>query len=116
MIAHGGQTQKGIYIEPTVVDGVTPASRLFNEEIFGPILSVTTFENLAEAVTLANDTNYGLAASVYTGSLRKAIKLSREIRAGIGDRQLLRRGRCNDTLRRLQGIRLRRTRQVDFCT
>ena len=82
-IAHGGETQDGIFIEPTVVDGVRPTSRLFKEEIFGPILSVTTFENLGEAIALANDTNYGLTASVYTGSLRKAIKLSREIRAGV---------------------------------
>ncbi|NNU67747.1 aldehyde dehydrogenase [Rhizobium sp. WYCCWR 11152] len=82
-IAHGGETQKGIFIEPTVVDGVTPQSRLFREEIFGPILSVTTFNSLDEAVALANDTNYGLTASVYTGSLRKAIRLSREIRAGL---------------------------------
>ncbi|CAN7166278.1 aldehyde dehydrogenase [Pararhizobium sp. LjRoot238] len=82
-LTYGGETLKGIFIEPTVVDGVTPASRLFQEEIFGPILSVTTFETLAEAVTLANDTNYGLTASVYTGSLRKAIKLSRDIRAGL---------------------------------
>ena len=58
-VAHGGETQSGIYIEPTVVDGVTPASRLFQEEIFGPILSVTTLNTLAEAVALANDTNYG---------------------------------------------------------
>ncbi|MBB3610288.1 aldehyde dehydrogenase [Rhizobium sp. BK602] len=82
-VAHGGQTYDGAFIEPTVVDGVTPASRLFKEEIFGPILSVTTFETLSEALALANDTNYGLTASVYTGSLRKAIKLSREIRAGL---------------------------------
>lgn len=82
-VAHGGETQKGIFIEPTVVDGVTPKSRLFQEEIFGPILSVTTFETMAEALALANDTNYGLTASIYTGSLRNAIKLSREIRAGL---------------------------------
>ncbi|MBO9653764.1 MAG: aldehyde dehydrogenase [Agrobacterium tumefaciens] len=82
-IVHGGKTDKGIFIQPTVVDKVTPASRLFQEEIFGPILSVTSFNTLAEAVSLANDTNYGLAASVYTASLRKAIRLSREIRAGI---------------------------------
>ncbi|MBB5536416.1 aldehyde dehydrogenase [Rhizobium giardinii] len=82
-LTYGGETLKGVFIEPTVVDGVTPASRLFQEEIFGPILSVTTFETLTEAVKLANDTNYGLTASVYTGSLRKAIKLSREIRAGL---------------------------------
>ncbi|QNP82512.1 aldehyde dehydrogenase [Agrobacterium tumefaciens] len=82
-VIYGGKTEKGIFIEPTVVDGVTPSSRLFQEEIFGPILSVTSFNTLAEAVALANDTNYGLAASVYTASLRKAIRLSREIRAGI---------------------------------
>ncbi len=82
-IAHGGATHGGIFVEPTVVDGVTPASRLFQEEIFGPILSVTTFDTLSEAVALANDTNYGLTASVYTGSLRNAIRVSRDIRAGL---------------------------------
>ncbi|MBK5567069.1 aldehyde dehydrogenase [Ensifer sp. SSB1] len=82
-LVEGGNTYEGAFIEPTVVDGVSPASRLFQEEIFGPILSVTTFENLAEAVSLANDTNYGLTASVYTGSLRNAIRLSRDIRAGL---------------------------------
>ncbi|MBY2987846.1 aldehyde dehydrogenase [Rhizobium leguminosarum] len=83
MVTHGGETHGGIFIEPTVVEGVTPASRLFQEEIFGPVLSVTTFNSLAEAIALANDTNYGLTASVYTGSLRNAIKLAREIRAGV---------------------------------
>jgi len=82
-IAQGGKTYEGAFIEPTVIDGVTPKSRLFQEEIFGPILSVTTFETLAEAVALANDTNYGLTASIYTGSLRNAIRLSRDVRAGL---------------------------------
>ncbi|GAA3066494.1 aldehyde dehydrogenase [Rhizobium viscosum] len=82
-LAHGGQTREGVFVEPTVVDGVTRSSRLFQEEIFGPVLSVTTFNTIAEAVALANDTNYGLTASVYTGNLRNAIKLSREIRAGV---------------------------------
>ena len=66
-----------------MIDGVGRDNRLFQEEIFGPILSVTTFNTISEAIALANDTVYGLAASVYTGSLRRAIKLSREIRAGI---------------------------------
>jgi 4-(gamma-glutamylamino)butanal dehydrogenase len=83
VLAHGGATKDGIYIEPTVVDDVPAKSRLFKEEIFGPILSVTTFKTLEEAIVLANDTNYGLAASVYTGNLRRAIRLSREIRAGV---------------------------------
>ena len=82
-VAHGGGTHGGIYIDPTVIDGVGPQSRLFREEIFGPVLSVTSFNTLAEAIALANDTQYGLAASVYTGSLRNAIRLSREIRAGV---------------------------------
>jgi gamma-glutamyl-gamma-aminobutyraldehyde dehydrogenase len=81
-VMYGGETEKSIFVEPTVVADVGRDSRLFQEEIFGPILSVTTFNSLSEAISLANDTPYGLAASVYTGSLRKAIKLSRDIRAG----------------------------------
>jgi gamma-glutamyl-gamma-aminobutyraldehyde dehydrogenase len=80
---YGGDTQDGAFVQPTVIDGVDRDSRLFQEEIFGPILSVSTFSSLSEAVAMANDTVYGLAASVYTGSLRRAIKLAREIRAGI---------------------------------
>jgi len=80
---YGGDTQDGVFIQPTVIDGVERDSRLFQEEIFGPVLSVTTFTTISEAIALANDTAYGLAASVYTGNLRKAIKLAREIRAGI---------------------------------
>jgi len=82
-IVYGGDTHDGAFVQLTVVDGVERDSRLFQEEIFGPVLSVTTFNTISEAIALANDTVYGLAASVYTGSLRKAIKLSREIRAGI---------------------------------
>ncbi|MBI6855570.1 aldehyde dehydrogenase [Pseudomonas cichorii] len=80
---YGGDTRDGAFVQPTVIDGVDRDSRLFQEEIFGPILSVSSFSSLSEAVAMANDTSYGLAASVYTGSLRRAIKLAREIRAGI---------------------------------
>ncbi len=66
-----------------MVDNVAPDSRLFREEVFGPVLAVTTFETAAQAIALANDTPYGLAASVFTGSLRNAIRLSRKIRAGV---------------------------------
>ncbi|MFJ3486791.1 aldehyde dehydrogenase [Pseudomonas sp. NPDC090202] len=82
-VVYGGDTQDGVYVQPTVIDGVDRDSRLFQEEIFGPVLSVTSFTSISEAIALANDTVYGLAASVYTGNLRNAIKLSREIRAGI---------------------------------
>lgn len=82
-IIYGGQTEKNIFVQPTVVNDVDRQSRLFREEIFGPVLSVTTFTDIDEAIDLANDTVYGLAASAYTGSLRNALRLSREIRAGI---------------------------------
>lgn len=80
---YGGDTQHDAFVQPTVIDGVERDSRLFQEEIFGPVLSVSSFSTIGEAIQLANDTAYGLAASVYTGSLRSAIRLSREIRAGI---------------------------------
>ncbi|QXH50236.1 aldehyde dehydrogenase [Pseudomonas fakonensis] len=82
-VVQGGQTEEGLRVQPTIVDGVTRDNKLFVEEIFGPILSVTTFETIDEAIELANDTVYGLAASAYTGSLRNALRLSREIRAGV---------------------------------
>lgn len=81
-VVFGGKTHAGIYVEPTVIDGVSTQSRLFQEEIFGPLLCVTTFGSLAEAIALANDTPYGLAASVFTSNQRHAMKLAREIRAG----------------------------------
>ncbi|MFT4290165.1 aldehyde dehydrogenase family protein, partial [Enterobacter sp.] len=81
-VLHGGNTEQGAYVQPTIIDGVTPESALFREEIFGPVLCVTTFKTEAEAIALANDTPYGLAASVYTGALNRAIRVSRAIRAG----------------------------------
>ena len=81
-ILHGGNTEQGAYVQPTIIDGVTPQSALFREEIFGPVLCITTFKTEAEAIALANDTPYGLAASVYTSKLNRAIRVSRAIRAG----------------------------------
>lgn len=81
-VLHGGNTEQGAYVQPTIVDGVTPDSALFREEIFGPVLCVTTFTTEAQAIALANDTPYGLAASVYTSKLSRAIRVSRAIRAG----------------------------------
>ena len=81
-LVEGGTTEGGAFVAPTVVSGVSRDSLLFREEVFGPLLAVTTFKTVSEAITLANDTTYGLAASVYTGNLRKALKAAREIRAG----------------------------------
>lgn len=81
-IVYGGDTVGGIYVQPTLIDGVTKESALFREEIFGPVLCITTFRSESEAIALANDTDYGLAASVYTSHLNRAIRVSRAIRAG----------------------------------
>jgi len=82
-LATGGEATNNIFVEPTIVDNIQADNRLFKEEIFGPILSITTFTDIEEAIKLANDTPYGLAASVYTSNMRIAVKLARAIRAGV---------------------------------
>ncbi|MCU5775311.1 aldehyde dehydrogenase [Erwiniaceae bacterium BAC15a-03b] len=81
-ILHGGDSEQGVCIQPTIIDGVSRDSAIFQEEIFGPVLTVTPFESIAEAITLANDTPYGLAAAVYSGNLRNALNVAKAIRAG----------------------------------
>ncbi len=72
----------GYYVEPTIFDRVGGRMRIAREEIFGPVLSVMSFSTDEEAVALANDTNYGLAASIYTGNVNRAHRVARAIRAG----------------------------------
>ena len=72
----------GYFVEPTVFDSVTNSMRIAREEIFGPVLSVITFSDAEEAVKIANDTSYGLAASLYTNDLNVAHKVARALRAG----------------------------------
>ncbi|MBI3893810.1 MAG: aldehyde dehydrogenase family protein, partial [Candidatus Wallbacteria bacterium] len=68
------ERDKGYFFQPTVVDGVRPGMGVFTDEIFGPVLPVTRFEDADEAIRLANDTAYGLAAYVWTNDLRTAIR------------------------------------------
>ena len=72
----------GFYVEPTILDGASNAMRIAQEEIFGPVVVVIPFESEQDAVHLANDTIYGLAAAVWTRDMDAAHRLSRAIRAG----------------------------------
>jgi len=72
----------GYFFEPTVFTSVTAMMRIFREEIFGPVLAVTAFDSEDEAVALANDTEYGLAAGIWTSNLSRALRVSSELDAG----------------------------------
>ena len=76
-----GELSEGFYIEPTVFKG-NNKMRIFQEEIFGPVVSVTTFHDEEEALTLANDTLYGLGAGIWTRDLNRAYHFGRAIQAG----------------------------------
>lgn len=73
----------GYYMEPTVVTGVRPEHRLYREEVFGPILAVTSFKDESEALRLANSSDFGLASGVWTSNLSRAHRMVRGIRAGV---------------------------------
>jgi aldehyde dehydrogenase (NAD+) len=74
--------ERGYYFEPTVLDLPGNDNPAAQEEIFGPVLSVIEFRDAEEAVTIANDTSYGLASSIYTNDLNVAHKVARALRAG----------------------------------
>ena len=76
-----GDLANGFYIEPTIFKG-NNKMRIFQEEIFGPVVSVTTFKNEEDALTIANDTLYGLGAGVWTRDGNRAYNMGREIKAG----------------------------------
>jgi gamma-glutamyl-gamma-aminobutyraldehyde dehydrogenase len=76
----GGKADAG-FVEPTILEVARDAKQA-REEIFGPVLSVLTVDSFDEAIALANDTEYGLAASIFTANVKKAIRGARAIRAG----------------------------------
>ncbi|MBV8345320.1 MAG: aldehyde dehydrogenase family protein [Candidatus Eremiobacteraeota bacterium] len=79
----GGELAEGNFIAPTVFDRTSPKMRIVQEEIFGPVLVVQTFDDEAESIALANDTIYGLAGAVFTQDIAKAHRVVRKMRAGI---------------------------------
>jgi (Z)-2-((N-methylformamido)methylene)-5-hydroxybutyrolactone dehydrogenase len=72
----------GWFVEPTIFTDVNPEMRIANEEVFGPVLSVIPFDDEDEAVRIANNTVYGLAAGVWTQSIRRALMMSERLEAG----------------------------------
>ena len=85
LVAGGKRTLEetgGTYVEPTIFAGVNNAMRIAKEEIFGPVLSVIEFDTVEEAIAIANDTQYGLAAAVWTSNISKAHLTAKALRAG----------------------------------
>jgi acyl-CoA reductase-like NAD-dependent aldehyde dehydrogenase len=79
----GGDYDKGYFVRPTIFTEVTQNMRIWKEEIFGPVLSIGTFSTFEEAIEMANDTAYGLSASIYTNDIRKAYTAMRDVYTGI---------------------------------
>jgi len=86
VLGGGRATQEGLtggqFVEPTIFVDVTPEMRIAREEVFGPVLSVIGFDDEADAIRIANDTNYGLAAGVWTSNIGRAIRMTSKLKAG----------------------------------
>jgi aldehyde dehydrogenase len=80
-VNHGGELTQGYYVQPTVFAGHNKM-RIFQEEIFGPVLSVTKFKTLEDAIAIGNDTIYGLGAGVWSRDVNNTYRVGREIQAG----------------------------------
>ena len=86
LVAGGGRPDafpEGNFVAPTVFVDVAPDARIFQEEIFGPVVSITPFDSDEEALELANNTKYGLAAYIWTNNLKRAHSFSQDVEAGM---------------------------------
>ena len=79
---NGGPFGDGYFFQPTLIDEVAPGSAMFREEVFGPVLAVTPFADIDEAVALANGTDYGLVAGVWTTNVSTAQRMIRDVVSG----------------------------------
>jgi benzaldehyde dehydrogenase (NAD) len=78
-----GGTHDGLFFKPTVLSGVMPGMRAFDEEVFGPVVNITTFKTDDEAVAIANNTEYGLAAGVLSSSIARAMAIGDRLKTGM---------------------------------
>jgi aldehyde dehydrogenase (NAD+)/betaine-aldehyde dehydrogenase len=78
----GGKFGEGYFVEPTILDGVSPESRVFQEEIFGPVLVITPFDGIDQAIEFANATNFALVAGIWTTNINTAQRMVREVISG----------------------------------
>lgn len=74
--------RRGYFVHPTVLTDVHPEMHLYQQEIFGPVVTVLPFDDDDEAVAMANDTTYGLAATTWTTNLSRAHRLAKRLQAG----------------------------------
>jgi vanillin dehydrogenase len=78
-----GGEQRSVWLDATVLDGVTPNMRLYYEESFGPVVSLIRFSDVDEAVSIANDTEYGLSAAVFGRDVTRALAVAQRLETGI---------------------------------
>jgi aldehyde dehydrogenase (NAD+) len=78
----GGDLAKGNWVNPALFINATNQMRIAREEIFGPVLTVIPFETEAEAIAIANDSEYGLAGAIYTTDISRAFRVARAVRSG----------------------------------
>jgi aldehyde dehydrogenase (NAD+) len=78
-----GDPDAGLFYHPTIVDGVRPGDKIFDNETFGPLVGVTTYRTLDQAVELANAPGYGLSSSIYTSDATEALRFRRGVSAGM---------------------------------
>jgi len=79
----GDARDQGCYVQPTLLTGLAEDARCVKEEIFGPVCHIAPFQDEQEAIRMANDTKYGLAASVWTSNLKRGHRVAQQMKAGI---------------------------------
>jgi aldehyde dehydrogenase (NAD+) len=82
-LTEGGDANDGFFVKPTIFEEVPEDSRLMREEVFGPVVAINTFKTEEEAVQKANNTEFGLYASVFTKDLDRAVRMSKALQAGL---------------------------------